>query len=83
MRVVLEIPIDDLTHVLGLMRSYFSVRVKKVKKSVVDEKKYIVTFIVKDFNIPAEFEELIHILTMNNLLQNIVLIDEGDMTWEK
>ena len=78
MRVVLEIPIEDLTHVLVTMRGYFNVKVKKIKRSAIDNRKCLVTFIVKDYNIPAEFEELIHILTMNNLLQNIVLIDEGD-----
>ena len=72
MKIVFEIPIEDLMHMLRLMQGYFNVKVKKVKRSVVDEKKYLVTLIVKDFNI---FEELIHILSYNKLLRNVVIID--------
>lgn len=76
MKIVFEIPIEDLMHMLRLMQGYFNVKVKKVKRSVVDEKKYLVTLIVKDFNI---FEELIHILSYNKLLRNVVIIDvDGD-----
>jgi len=75
-KIVFEIPIEDLMHMLRLMQGYFNVKVKKVKRSVVDEKKYLVTLIVKDFNI---FEELIHILSYNKLLRNVVIIDvDGD-----
>jgi len=78
MKVVLEIPIDDLRHVIALLRSHLSAKPKKIKRSVIDSKNCLVTFIVKDFNTPAEIEELIDILSYNKLLHNVVLIEEGD-----